>query len=457
MEQLKITHINTVADAGGAAKFVMRLSGDQRMRGHEVHVLASRSAGRCDYVHSFDVQPDSALRPRVASREDLYYEFQGSHYLVDHPLVRSADVLHLSNLHGAYFNPWSLSALSHVKPVVWTLHDMQSITGHCAHSFHCERWRTGCGDCPDLSIYPSLPVDSTARLFRDKQIIYDHSYLQIVTPADWLRKKLAAGILRDHPVELIYNACDTKVFRPLDKAAIRQQLGIPPQAFVVGGLAHSGVLANVWKGGQYTLAVLDRLKKLIPHLLFLNIGATGKSADPVIFNVSPVQEEATLARLYNVLDVFLYTPVADTCPLVVIEALACGIPIVTYDTGGIPELVRDKRDGFVFRQGEIADTTYAVRAMHGNRVLRQSMGEYARQAALERFTLGHMTDHYLDLYHRWIDRHARQVRTIKYFDLNRVPEVIRTEAFFRAERAKATSCQTHHKSDASTSACLRPV
>lgn len=441
MKKLKLTHVNTLAREGGAAKFMHRLSAELQARGHEACILTGEAVRDGDGTYGFDPSPDAEARRRCRENGWLDYDLQGSHRLVDHELIRASDLLHFSNLHGGYFNPWSLSALSHLKPAVWTLHDMQSITGHCAHSFQCEKWQTGCGDCPGLRIPPELAVDSTARLIRDKAYIYDRSCLQIVVPSDWLRKKVEKSILRDHPVELIYNGCDTDTFRPYDTSEIRQQFNIPPRAFVIGASANAGVLANPWKGGHYTLEVLQLVRKTIPGAVFLNIGAAKPSGDPFIINIPPIRDENRLARLYSALDVFLYTPVADTCPLVVIEMLACGVPIVTCDTGGVPELVRDKRDGFVFPIGQIPPLLYAIRALHDNPPLAAMMRQNARQAALERFTVRQMADRYLDLYRRCIETHPEQVRRAKCFDLGRVPEVIRTDAFLRAEQVKTPGPQ----------------
>lgn len=436
MKKLRITHINTLARAGGASTFMRRLVSTQKAMGHQAYILSGESVRTDNFVQGFSPAPDPKVEQKCIENGWLDYEYQGSHRLVEHELIRASDIVHCNNLHGSYFNPWSISALSHVKPVVWTLHDMQSITGHCAHSFVCERWKTGCGNCPDLKIYPAISMDSTARLLRDKQTIYDHSYLQIAVPADWLRKKVQKSILRNHPVELIYNSCDTEVFRPYEKSEIRRQLRIPEDVFVVGAVAHGGTLANPWKGGSYTKSVWDTVKKQIPGGLFLNIGAAQPSDDPSILNVKPVQDEKVLARLYNALDVFLYTPVADTCPLVVIETLSCGVPIVTYDTGGIPELVRHGVDGFVFRQGEINSLIQAVRGLCENRERVRSMGQKARQEAEARFSLECTARGYLDLYHRCLENHRRRIPNIKYFDFRHVPEVIKTPAFIRSEKVK---------------------
>jgi glycosyltransferase involved in cell wall biosynthesis len=265
-----VVHINTHDVAGGAAKSAWRLAEIQRKMGHQAKMLVGFRKSLSSNSLSFPIEPDRTIQPLCQEAGQLFYEFQGSHKLMDHPLVCSADLLHFHNLHGWYFNPYSISALSHHKPVVWTLRDMQSITGHCAHAFTCEKWQTGCGQCPALDIEPGIPVDTSAQLHRDKKLIYEHSHLWIVTPSQWLKKKVEKSILKDHPVELIHNAVDTATFRPYDKPEVRNQLAIPKDRFVVGAVAHGGALRNPWKGGEYTLAALESLCSKFPEIIFVN-------------------------------------------------------------------------------------------------------------------------------------------------------------------------------------------
>ena len=190
-------------------------------------MLVGEKKSDAEYTFSFPVERNRYLEKVCKQQGQLYYEYQGSHRLIDHPLVRAADIVHLHNLHGGYFNPFSISAISHLKPTVWTLHDMQMTTGHCAYSLNCQKWKTGCGQCHDLTLYQELCVDTTAQLWRDKKHIYDHSHLMVVAPSQWLKNIAKQGTLQNHPVELIYNGVDTNVFKPYDKKQARKKFGIP--------------------------------------------------------------------------------------------------------------------------------------------------------------------------------------------------------------------------------------
>ncbi len=432
-QSLSIVHINTHDIAGGAAKVAWRLAEAQRNAGHDSRMLVGHKRSKSEYCFSFPIEADSTIQARCRREGQLFYEFQGSHKLVNNPLVRSADILHLHNLHGGYFNPFSISALSFLKPVVWTLHDMQSITGHCAHSFDCQRWQNGCGQCPYLGVEPALGIDTTEQLLHDKRLVYDHSYLQIVTPSQWLKNKVERSVLRNHPVELIYNGIDTNIFRPYNKIEARKKFDIPQDVFVIGAVGHGGPLANQWKGGNYTQAALDALQNKLPDCIFVNIGGNYKADNLRIFNIPHIENETELAQAYSALDIFLYTPVADNCPLVVLEALACGIPIATFNTGGIPELVRDKIDGYVSEHKNVYQLVQSVEALAADSKLRVGFSRNARKQAALKFEQKIIYERCIDLYHRCINEHSSGVRKPKLFPVSEVPKTIVTHWFLEAE------------------------
>jgi glycosyltransferase involved in cell wall biosynthesis len=435
-QNLSVVHINTHDVAGGAAKVAWRLMEAQRAAGLDSKILAAITTDRTGQSSAFAPEPDRGLQAYCRQQGQLFYEYQGSHRLVKNPLVQSADILHLHNLHGDYFNPFSLSALSHLKPVVWTLHDMQSITGHCAHSFDCQKWQNGCVQCPYLTIEPAMKIDSALQLLADKKLVYDHSYLWIVTPSRWLQSKVEKSILKDHPVELIYNGVDTSVFRPYDKQQARSKWNIPQEVFVVGAVGHGGTLTNQWKGGQYTQQALEMLWSQLPGCMFVNIGANDKSADPRIINIPAIHDENQLAQAYSALDVFLYTPVADNCPLVVLEALSCSVPIVTFATGGVPELVRHGRDGFVTAYQDVGALMQAVKVLAANSQLRDQFACNSRQSAVTKFDHTIIAGLYEKLYRDILQNSQNFGKTVKCFPLQQVPAVIKTPVFMEAEKSK---------------------
>lgn len=428
---LSIVHINTHDKAGGAAKVAWRLSKLQRSKGHRSGMMVGYKTTRSNHSMSFALQFDNEVQALCRREGQLFYEYQGSHQLVNHPAINCADILHLHNLHGWYFNPFSLPAISREKPVIWTLHDMQAITGHCAHSFDCDKWKTGCFGCPYLGTEVALSIDTSAQLLRDKKQIYDHSCLQIVAPSEWLKNKVEKSVLKNHPVELVYNGIDTRTFRAYEKSEARRRLGIPDECFAVGAVAHTGAFHNPWKGARFMQAALESLWQKRKDVLFVNIGAPKPARNSRIICIPHIDDEADLAQAYSALDLFLYTPVADNCPLVLLEALSCGLPVVSFATGGVPELVLNGKNGFLVKTGDVASLVRATEALLYNPQLREQFAAGARDWAVRKFDQDSMYRNYLRLYEKCICEHPKRRQNIKPIPLKRIPRVVRTPSFIK--------------------------
>src|SRR3989304_4340451 len=435
-QKLSIVHINTHDKAGGAAKVAWRLMEAQRAEGNDAKMLVGIKMSNSPYSHSFPIEIDRSIQAHCQQKGQLFYEYQGSHRLINNLLARTADILHMHNLHGGYFNPFSVSALSHLKPVIWSLHDMQSITGHCAHSFDCERWRIGCGECPYLKTEPAIRIDTSAQLIQDKKFIYENSYVWIACPSQWLKNKVERSILRNQPIELIHNGIDTKVFKPCDKKESRRKFGIPENVLVIGAVGHGGTIENQWKGGEYTRTALAAFMPKYPDCVFVNIGANSESHDPRILNIPHIDNESELAQAYSTLDIFLYTSIADNCPLVVLEALSGGIPIVTFDVGGIPELVRNGTDGCVSEYKNVREIVQSLEELATDAGLCSKYSHNARESAVSMFDHKIVFKHYEKLYERCLKERRTHSKEVKYFPLSKIPKIVITKSFLDAEDSK---------------------
>ncbi|HEX2866163.1 MAG TPA: glycosyltransferase [Ignavibacteriales bacterium] len=437
---MNIKHINTFDSIGGAAKVAYRLAEEQFRRGHSSGMLAGakRSSSANFPVHEVFEKQAGEFFP--LEREGLqYYSFQMSHQLINNSELRKADLLHLHNIHGGYFNPFSLVLLSTIKPVVWTLHDMHSITGHCAHSLDCDKWEKNCGGCPGLEIYPSIPVDRTARLLKEKKVIYDNSFFNVVAPSYWLKSKLEKSILRNHYAEVIHNGIDSGLFRPLNKKEVRKKYKIPENISIVGCVAHGGI-ENEWKGGYYITEILKSIVLKYPDTVFLNIGTSGQSQDPHIINIPFVEDEAKLSEIYSLLDVFLFTSIAENCPLVILEALSCGVPIVTFNTGGIPELVRNGLDGYVTGYKNTAEAISSLEVILSEKNKRTEFGNNARESALKHFDHGIIASKYEDVYKKTIEdfEKLKKQKKLPFISLSDIPEEIKTPGFLASYNKTAS-------------------
>lgn len=389
----RVLQLNTWDGKGGAAKVAWTLK--QQLNAREGWSSRMLVGLRC--LDDPEISTiDEALTPEAAqapSPNDLLdHAIASSAALPEREEVRAADLLHLHNLHGGYFNPLALPALARTRPTLWTLHDMQALTGHCAHAFECERWTTGCAPCPHLEIEPRLGSDTAAELWRAKRESYRAAPLTLVTPSRWLRRLVERSILGEKRCEVIENGIDTSVFRPRSRQRARELLGLPADATVAIFTANGG-LDSPWRDGRCLREAIQHR----PDVLFLSVGSSGAVALPNARTIPYVRDPRLLAHLYSAGDLFLFPSLADNCPLVVLESLACGLPVLAYATGGIPELVEEGRTGALTPTGECDGFLRALDELLANRARLAELGRAAPVAA-RRFSVSAMTDRYVALY-----------------------------------------------------------
>ncbi len=319
--------------------------------------------------------------------------------------AQQPNIVHCHNLHGRYFDLRLLPRLSRQVPVILTLHDAWLLSGHCAHSFGCERWKTGCGHCPDLTIYPAVLRDATAYNWRRKRDIYAQSRLYIATPSQWLMKKVEQSVLAPAVVEarVLPNGVDLGIFRPGDKRAARTVHGISQDASV---LLTTGIMLqqNRWKD----YPTLRRAVALAanptsgPDLLLIVLGedAPPERMDRVEIRFIPYQDDPrAVAQYYQAADVYVHAAREDTFPTSVLEAMACGTPVVATAVGGIPEQVEDGRTGFLVAMGDAEGLADRITQLLSDPGLKGHMGREGAETARGRFSFDQQVDAYLRWYH----------------------------------------------------------
>lgn len=406
---MKVVSVNTHDRAGGAAKVALSLHRFFMGQGHACRFLAGIKLDEGDCTVGWTTPRATALR-RYVARVDA--RLLGLQYLLDPSILQcgrrwfdGTDVVQLHNIHGAYFNPLNLITLSRRYPVIWTLHDMWSITGKCVHSYDCERWRSGCGECPLLHEYPELPHDTSAFHWRAKRKIYRRSQLTVVTPSRWLQRLVSQSTLSDHDIRLIPNGVDVSTYRPFDKRAARRKLGIPEDARLVA-FSGPGGSKNLFKGYEYlrqALAFLPR-RKLALILIGRSMGEVRDVSDVSVIEVGEITSEEEMALCYSAADVLALPSAAENCPLTVLEAMACGTPVVAFRVGGVPELVEHGKSGYLARQKDARDLAVGLRLVLERSGTSGAWGAAARQVVLREFTLERQGRRYLDLYTEIVEK-----------------------------------------------------
>jgi glycosyltransferase involved in cell wall biosynthesis len=347
------------------------------------------------------------------------FDFPASRRLLDILPVRP-DVLHCHNLHGGYFDLRALADLARAAPLVLTMHDAWLLSGHCAHSFDCPRWTTGCGACPDLSIYPALRHDGTARNWRRKRDIYAAARPHVVTPCRWLMGKIEQSNLGPFTASrhVIPYGIELDIFRPGDQAAARRALGLPDDAAILTFAANS-IRKNMWKDYRCLSGAVERIAAGAGgrRVLMLALGEDSPSqflGESEIRFIPFLRDPAQVAAYFRAADLYLHAARADTFPNVVLEALATGLPVVATAIGGIPEQVRsldlpcrapgekmygsDEATGVLTPAGDAAAMAEASLALIRDPALLARLARNAAADARHRFDGERQADDYLRLY-----------------------------------------------------------
>ena len=391
---LSVVHFSTADTIGGSARSAYRIHSGLRTAGHCSRMLVGIKAGDDPDVATVQRGPVSRLADRLASKASnvlgLQYQFVPSSLSIpDHPWVRNADIIQLYNTHGGYFAQSLVARLSARAPIVWRLSDLWPMTGHCAYPGPCKRWRTGCGECPDLDSYPAVTTDRTAYLFARKKEIYARSVINIVAPSSWTESCVIDSPIMGHfPVTRIPNGIDGGTFRPKDRTKARQELGIDPAKKVIMFAAHI-LDDNPRKGGDILLEAVRRLENPERYLLML-VGEGGESwikNSPVdVRCMGFVKTSQELSVLYGAADVVAVPSTDENLPNVLIEALACGRAVVANDAGGMCDGVRHMETGFLAKPADGTDLSEGLRCILEDEILQGGMEIASRRLFEAQFT-----------------------------------------------------------------------
>ncbi len=249
------------------------------------------------------------------------------------------DIIHLHNLHNCYVNfPLLFGYIKkHNIKTVWTLHDCWSFTGHCPYFdiAECDKWKTECYNCPQYKEYPKSLFDNSKYMYRLKKKWFTGvKNMTIVTPSEWLASLVKESYLKDYPVKVINNGIDLNVFKPTE-SDFRKKYALENEYIVLG-------VASPW-GKRKGLDVFSELaERLDDRYRIVLVGLAKEQKEglpPNIIGLERTANQTELAEIYTAADVFVNPTREENYPTVNMEALACGTPVVTFNTGGSPEII----------------------------------------------------------------------------------------------------------------------
>jgi len=336
------------------------------------------------------------------------FGYPSSFFIKKSKLVTNwADVVVLRNLHWWYFSIGILPFLSKKVPLIWRLPDMWAITGHCAYSYECKRWIKGCGNCPNLSQYPELFFDTTHFLWLRKKRIYQKlkNRLVFVSPSKWLYDRLKESPLTcDFRCQIIPTAVDLNVFKPENKKEAREALGIKENEKVIMFSAFK--ISDKRKGASDIINTINSLEKKVNFpLTVLCLGHVEKdmlfSKNIKVVNVGFIRDDKIIASCYNAADVYFSMSKADNLPNTLVEASACGVPIVTLNRGGCKETLIHGESGYLIENQKEAEQ--AILNILTNIKKQKVFAKKAREFAQENFSMDLQVNRYRELAERMIN------------------------------------------------------
>ena len=318
----------------------------------------------------------------------------------------SPDIVHVHWIGEGFVSPARLAAIS--KPVVWTLHDMWAFTGGCHYDDGCGRYSSVCCKCPQLG--SKSRYDLSTWLFHRKIHSWKNWRPTLICPSKWLAHcACRSAVFGGHDIRVIPNGLDTHRFQPLDKQFCRKILGLPDDAWIV--LFGAMLATSDRKKGFHLLEpALKKLSNLFQgnrRIELLIFGAFRPDPAPDFgfpdHYAGRFHDDVSLAVAYSAGDVMIAPSIQDNLPSTVMEALACGTPVVAFDIGGIPDMIEHQRNGYLARAFDTENLAMGIRWILENEERRLELSRQARSRAVEKYALPTIARRHVQLYQELLE------------------------------------------------------
>ena len=386
---MKVLMINVVCGIRSTGRICTDLATELEKQGHEVKIAYGREQVPEQFKKyavkigtDFDVKLH-ALKARLFDTAGFESKSVTKKF-IEWVKEYDPDVIHLHNLHGYYINVELLFDYLKKcqKKIIWTLHDCWSFTGHCVYFDYveCERWKRGCHDCPQKKEYPiCVGLEQSKKNYWKKRMCFRNiDDLTLVTPSMWLAQRVEKSYMSNYPVEVINNGVDTNVFHPI-KSNVRNKYNLGNKKIILG-------VASVWDKRKGLETFLKLSQKIKSEYQIVLVGLSRQQISKLPKNIKGIKQTNSpqeLAALYSIAEVFVNPTLEDNYPTTNIEAIACGTPVITYNTGGSPEsakhygLIIEKRDIDGIIKG-IEKVKNITRDLSKDMDYRQTVNQYMR-------------------------------------------------------------------------------
>lgn len=391
MNILTITASNN--SIGGASRIAMDIHHCLSKRGHNSFVFSGKLQG--DETNSRMAEINRPFWTKALSysmANDI--DFFQTDYLLGTPQFKAADIVHCHNLHGWYFNLATLKKMSIIKPVLWTLHDMWAITPHAAHTSSTEL-RNGIYQISDKNLYPTILWNNDWYLSFRKSMLYKNMPVSLASPSKWLVEKLEKSCLSDKRAYHIPNGIDFDQFRMGSRSELRKkhEFSEDPLILFVGVDAES----NTYKGFDDFLWLASAQNT--QNYQFVCMGSRVGGIRGGVRHLEASSNKSYIAEILSCADVLVVTSLYENFPLIILEAMACGTSVLTYDVGGCSEAIQGAPNCTAVKFGDKSTLTQSLnKILNCTHTQGDSLRKELRAYAQKKYSLDLMINSYLDVY-----------------------------------------------------------
>ena len=395
---MKIVEINGT-NYSSTGNIALNIAKTARSEGFEVYTCCKNSLKSLQFKYDNQIiigsRYERLISEQLAQLCGLGGSFNwfGTRKFIKKLDVIKPDLVHLHIMHDTYINLNMLfSYLSKIKiPVVWTFHDCWAFTGKCPYfeMDKCDKWKSGCYSCPQIKKYPeSYFMDMSKPLWKKKNRLFNSlDNLTIVTPSVWLSAYVKESFLKRHDLRVINNGINLDVFKPV-KSDFRKKYGIEDKFILLG--------VSYWtprKGLNYFIELSKRLDERFKIVLVGTNNKIDESLPENIISIHRTFKQQELVEIYSASDLFVNPTMEENFPTVNIESLACGTPVITFNTGGSAEML-DKSSGMVIEKGNIDKLYDGIMSIYRDRPFDES--SCVRRAQL--YNMNDKFQEYVDLF-----------------------------------------------------------
>jgi glycosyltransferase involved in cell wall biosynthesis len=372
--------------------------------GHDSHMAVAKSSlnepeifevgkGLLKHINAILVRIEGALSLQAilpVSALSLYFS----------PYYRNADIVHFQLLHALpFFSLLNVPLMSRQHRLVWTIHDPWLLSGHCIHSLDCDRWLTGCDNCPDLTLPLSLKRDTSAFNWKLKNWVTRHSTASLIVASEWMYDKVRRSPILSHlPCSLIPFGINAEVFRPLNQVECRSRFGIPADANVI---AFRWAPYFIVKGTSYIEKALDSLRLEKPTYLLTfdaKYGLDSLKNKYHLVELGWVNDRNLMAAALNAADIFLMPSIAEAFGMIAVESMACGTPVIVFEGTSLPSVIRAPHGGIAVPYKDHKALAGAIKLLLEDRALHQTLVANGLKIVQQEYSLDLYVKRHLELY-----------------------------------------------------------